>query len=167
MLVLCSNRDANRLRRAEAGEGADDHALLEQCFEEELRVFAELDEDEVSDRRSGELVTGVAQDAFELGTPVRVRRAPPAELVRRVEARKRSFLRRRRQVERTTRLPQGGDELGGTYAVADSKTCEAVDLRERTSDQHTLPRLEVLLHRIGIVGVIDVLEVGLVDDGQD
>ena len=50
VLVGRADRDADRGRRAEAGERAHDHALLEQALEERRGVLAEVDVDEVADR---------------------------------------------------------------------------------------------------------------------
>ena len=83
------------------------------------------------------------------------------------EARERGLLAGGGDVERATHLPDGGDDVVGADAVADPEPGEPVDLRERAQDEHPVAGLEVLLDRVGVVGLVDVLEVGLVDDGED
>src|SRR5919109_182496 len=109
--------DADRTRRAEPRERPHDHALTEQCVEERIGVVAALDVEKVADGRADDVESGVAQNAFQLCTSLRVQLTAACELVGRVEARERGLLRRGRQVESPPRLPELRHELCSGNAV--------------------------------------------------
>jgi len=167
VLVVRPDRDANRVRGAERGERPDDHALAQQRLEPRLRVLAEIGEDEVADCRSRHAAAGTGEDPYELGASVRVDPPSALELSGKVEACNCCLLGRRGQIECAARLAEGGDDLGGTDAVAHPETGEPIDLGKSAQDEHAAPCLEVLLDAVGVIRVVDVLEVGLVEDGQD
>jgi hypothetical protein len=64
-------------------------------------------------------------------------------------------------------LPDRRDHLGGANAVADSEAGEAEDLRERPQNEHAVATRDILRHAFRVVGLVDVLEVGLVENGED
>src|SRR5207342_2737211 len=96
--------DADGGRRAEAVQRADDHALPEQRLEQRAGVVADVDVEEVRDRRPGGLETMVAEDPAELGHRLGVDATTADELLGVVEAGERSRLRRAGDVERTLDL---------------------------------------------------------------
>ena len=109
----------------------------------------------------------VARIAVELGATGGVQ-APPASISAgspRLASSRR--LRGRRDVERAAQLRHRGADVRRADGVADTGAGEAVDLRERAQHDHPAPVEDVLVDRIGVVGPVDVLEVGLVDHGQD
>src|SRR5204863_8507033 len=132
-LVRRSDRDTNRLGRPESLQRADDHTLAEQALEHG-RAVADLDEEEVADRRAGRLEPVRAQHRRELVAPRGVRRPPAAEAPFVAEARDGGRLRDRVDVERTPDLARRCDDLCGSDAVADPEAGEAVDLRARAQD---------------------------------
>src|SRR6266511_3011542 len=166
VLVRHTHSDADRVRRAEARERPHDHSLAQQCVEERLRVVADLEVQEVAYRRTDDVVAGVAQKSLQLGAAARVYLTPARKLVGRVETCERRFLRRRGEVERAPRLPQRSHELCCGDAVANTQAGEAVDLRERAQHDYVAAGFEVFLDPIGVVGIVDVLEVRLVEDGE-
>jgi hypothetical protein len=89
------------------------------------------------------------------------------ELVRVVEARECRLLGGRRHVERPLHLPDRGDHRRRPDPVADSQRRQAVDLRERPQREHVAAVLRRVLDRVREGGVVDVLEVRLVDDDEN
>ena len=154
------------MRGPEPGERTHDHTFAQQRLEPGLRVLAQVDEHEVSDGRAGHLVTRFHEDLLELPTAFGIGLLPALELAGRIQAGERSFLRRSRQVERSPRLAERSDELGRACAVADPGSGQAVDLRERSQHDHLPASSEVLLDAVRIVGIVDVLEVRLIEHGQ-
>ena len=77
MLVRRSDRDPHRSRRAEAGEGADDHPLAEQRLEPGLCILADLRVEKVADRGARYLEPRPAQNVLELPQAVAIARAAP------------------------------------------------------------------------------------------
>ncbi len=120
-----ADRDADRGRRAEAGERADDHPFVEKPLEERVRVVAGLDVDEVAD------ATGPARGRARAATASR--RARPSALTARrraissalVDARERGDLRGRRQVERPAHLRHRGADVARPDGVADAQARRA------------------------------------------
>src|SRR5438093_3955882 len=130
VLVGRADRYAYRLRRTEACERAHDHAFPEQCVEQDLSVTDHIGEQKVADRGTHGLEAVTAQDRSQVVPRGAIRGAPACELFLCTETRKRGLLPRRRQVEGAAHLADGGDDLCGPDAKADTQACETVDLRE-------------------------------------
>ena len=145
--------------------GPDDHTAPQQRVVQRSGIVSDLDEDEVRDGRpdrSHSLVSerrleGLHRLAVEAARRARARprrrgsRAPPPAPAVVTSNARRTFL-------------IAVDHAGRADPVADAQPGEPVDLRERAQDEHPVPRLRVLLDRVGVVGLVDVLEVRLVDD---
>ena len=84
-----------------------------------------------------------------------------------VEARERRDLRGGRDVEGPPHLGHRLAHVEGADRVPDPEPGEAVDLRERPQHDDAAPPAEMLGDRVGVVGILDVLEVGLVDHRED
>ena len=84
-----------------------------------------------------------------------------------VEARERRVLGGLVDVERVPHLADRLDDVRRADAVADAQPGEPVDLREGAKDEDARPQVEVLLDAVRVVRLLDVLEVRLVEDGQD
>ncbi len=125
-----------------------------------------VDEQEVAERRADGLEAVCTQGTLEHCHGRTVHVAPPGELGLVVEADERSLLSRRAHVERPAHLAHGRDHALGADAVSDAEPGEPVDLAERAQDEHAVALLRELLDRVRVVGIVDVLEVGLVDDGE-
>ena len=141
--------------------------IAQQGLEQDLRILTRMGIEEVPDRRAGRVETMAAEDLRELVATPAVCRAPAGELLVVAEAGDRRRLGLCRDVERAAHLADGRHDLRRAYAVADAKAREPVDLRERPDDEHTPARLEVLFDCVRIVGLVDVFEVRLIDDGED
>jgi hypothetical protein len=109
----------------------------------------------------------LAQDPLEVRPSLGVLAPPPRELLGRVQARERGLLGRGRDVEGAPDLPDRGHDRGRREAVAHAEPGEPVDLRERAEDDDSPALLQVALDAVGVVGVVDVLGVGLVENGDD
>src|SRR5919198_1524355 len=158
--------DANRPGRSEGGERADDDAFPEKRLEDGLRVVAHLGEDEVRDRGCRDREADARACLLEL-CPSRGRQAAAAhDLLLVSETGEGGVLRGLVDVEGVANLADRLDDVRRADPVADSKTGEPVDLRERPQDEDAAPALEVLLDTVGVVGLLDVLEVRLVEDGE-
>ena len=153
-LLRRADGDADRRRRAEAGERPDDHALLEQPLEERRRVVAELDVDEVADRaRRRARARARAGSPSARSRPSRVQRAADASSSsgspRLASA---ASCARRRDVEGAADLRHRRADVDGPDRVADPEPGEAVDLREGAQHDARAGRLDVALDRVGVVG---------------
>src|SRR5438093_2889525 len=93
-----SDGHAYRLRRAEAGERPNDDPFAKQALEPRLRILAELDEEEVADGRTSDLVARLTDDVLEFVPSFEIARTAPFELSDVFEARERGLLRGRGQV---------------------------------------------------------------------
>ena len=153
--------------RTERAHRPHDRALAEQRVEERGSVVADLDEEEVRDRRPGRLEPVLAERPLERRAPLGGEAAALGELVGAVDARERRDLGLRADVERAARLADRLDHVGRADAVADPETGEPVDLRERPQHEHASAGAEVLGDAVRVVGAVDVLEVGLVEHRQD
>ncbi len=157
------------LMRTEAGSpnGPSGRTITPCALEArgERRAVAHVDAEEVGDaleRREAAL----AQTRGEALAPVARLGAPARDLVARAEARERGVERRLRHVERVLDLEAGGRDIGRAEPVADAEARQAVDLRERAQHDAAPAAREVLARAVGVVGVVDVLEVGLVEHRQ-
>ena len=155
------------VRRAEPVQRPHDHPLAQQRSWNGARVLAELDVDEVADRARHRV-----QPVRARGRP-RARRAPSAFSARRRAISSASARLASAASCATVETSNGAPHLriAVTTArrrdgVADAQPGEAVDLRERAQDDDLPALLEVLLDRVRVVGVVDVLEVRLVDDRE-
>ena len=161
------NRDADRSRRAEAAGRPHDHALASSASNSGRGIVPDLGEEEVRHRRPGRVEAVLAEDAARAARgPLRCRRAGALELGARIQARERGLLRGGGDVEGALDLADRGDDRLGRERVADAQAREPVDLRERAQHDHPPPGLQVLLDAVRVVGVVDVLEVRLVEHGQ-
>src|SRR5947208_4048535 len=77
VLIGRSDGHAHRSSCAEAGEGTNDDTFAKQRLEPRLRILAELDEEEIADSGTCDLVARVAQDAFELAPSFEIARTAP------------------------------------------------------------------------------------------
>ncbi len=125
------------------------------------------DEQEVGDGGACRIEPMLAEHVLEPAHRLPVRRTAPLELLRPVEARERRLLPGGGHVERAAHLADGGDDVLGADSIPDPEPREAEDLGERPQDEDAVARLEVLRDSLRIVGIVDVLEVRLVEDGQD
>ena len=140
MLVGRADRDADRVRRAEAGQRADDHALAEQTLEERRRVLAEIDVEEVADRAGSRLEAVALQDgrADRRGPAAfRPRRRAISPVSSRLASAATCAVVVRSNGRRT--LAIAAQTSCGADGVADPGAGEAVDLRERAQDDDASP----------------------------
>ena len=165
VLVRRPDGDANRLRSAEGVQRPDDDALAQELLEQRPPA-ADVDEEEVAERRAGRLEPVLAQGGLELRASHRVRRAPPDELGVVPEARDGRGLRGRRDVERPPDLARRRGDVGRRNPVPDAQPREPVDLRERPQHDEPAAGLEQLRDAVGVVGIVHVLEVRLVEHDE-
>ena len=170
VLVGRSHGHPNPAGRSEARGRANDHSFLQKALEERPRVLSDLGEDEVRDGGADRVEPVLAQRLFDLRPAVAVG-APAALDLRfssgRGEARDRGDLSGRGDVEGAAHLANRRDHLGRSRRIADAEAREPEDLREGAEDDDAPATLEVLLDPVGIVRLLDVLEVRLVEDGDD
>ena len=83
------------------------------------------------------------------------------------EARKRCLLADGSDVERPANLCDRGHDLLGADPIPHPQSGEPEDLGERPQDEHAPAGLRILGDPVRVVGVVDVLEVRLIEDGQD
>src|SRR5262245_2082942 len=165
VLLLGAHGHADRLRRSEAVERADDHALSLQPLEQ-LAPSADVGEEEVAAGGSGRFQPVAAQNLGQPIPPSHVQLPPPRDLLRIVEARQRGGLRGRGDVERAAHLARRSDDVPGSHAPTDPQPGESVDLGEGA--QHGDPAaFAEEVEPVDVVRVVDVLEVRLVEDAQD
>jgi hypothetical protein len=145
----------------------DDHPLAQQLLEQRPRVLAQVAVEEVRHGRPGRLEAVFAQDSLDLRPLRGVLEAAAFDFLRVADARERGFLCGGRDVEGAAHLPERGDNGGRAERVADAKPGKPEDLRERPQDDDPAPILQVLRDPVGVVRLLDVLEVRLVEDGED
>ena len=97
--------------------------------------------------------------------PAPVPLAPAGDLGVAAEARERRGLSGGGDLERAPHLARRGDDVGRPDPVADAQAGEPVDLREGAQHDQP-PALADELDPVEVVGVVDVLEVGLVEDAE-
>ena len=141
---------------------------MKQGVEKLTRVPADVEEEEVRHRRLGNLHAQGLTRLQELGPAFGGDLPPAGHLGVVAETGQRGILSRLIEVERVPNLADRLDDIVGADPVPDPKPREPVDLRERPEDQHpSAVPLQVLLDPIGIPGLVDVLEVRLVENRQD
>ena len=166
VLLRRADADADRLRRAEAVERPDDDAFALQSLEE--RCARRRRRRRGSCRAPARPARGRARGGSRRAARGRLALSslPPRELLRLVEARERRRLRRRGHVKRAPHLRGRRHDVGRRDRPPDPHSREAVDLRERPQHGEP-PALAEQLDAVGVVRVVDVLEVRLVEDAED
>src|SRR4051794_20856478 len=167
VLLLRADRHPDRLRRAERRQRANDHPFMKQAVEERVRVLAGLDVDEVRHRRSRHGEPERAARIRELGATAGRLGAPASDFRVVADARARGVLGGLVHVEGVSHLGDGLDDLDRADAVSNPEAGEPVDLRERPQHEGAPAGLDGFLDPIGIVLGVHVLEIRLVQNGED
>ena len=167
VLLVRAHRDADRGRRAEAGVGrtiTPSRSSRSKNARASLPTSAKRKFATAGPTGSRPCSRRIASSRTR---PSALHRAAGARPPPDVEARERGLLRGSGDVEGAPHLADRGHDRGRREPVADPQPGEPVDLREGPQDDHPAAALEVLLDTVRVVRVVDVLEVGLVEHGQD
>ena len=168
ILVGRPNRHPDRRGGTERCERPDDHAFVEQGVKELTGVSADIEEEEVRHRRLGHIDRQGRTGPHELAPGGGRDLASAHQLGIITEARQRSVLSGLIDVERVPHLADRLDDICRADPVPDPKARKPVDLRERPEYKDAAPvALQVLLDPVRIPGLLDVLEVSLVENGQE
>ena len=156
--------DANRLRRAEARERPDDHALAQQPVEER-RAAADVGEEEVPQRRAGRLEAVASERSPSSSRPAAFsarRRASSASSPMLASAAAWAVASRR-----TRAAPCSSPSPRPSARCRSRRAGPRARRSSRTSAGRRRAGLLEQLDAVGVVGIVDVLEVRLVDDRED
>src|SRR5215472_10921509 len=157
--------DADGFRETHPGHGTNDDPFVEEFVAKRFGVGAEGDEEEIGlARNRREMELGELEEepaAFEA-----IGFDGAADVLGVVERGKRGGLANAGDIEGGTELVHFGYERGMADAVANTESCETVDLGEGPQGEDVVVFAEEI-ESAGEVAALGVLVIGLVDDDED